>query len=219
MVDLARQGHDVVYGKRRSRDGEGVMKKLTASVFYRVLNKLSDTEIPRDAGDFRVMSRRVVSLLGGMPERDRYLRGMVSWLGFRQVALEYDREARAAGRTKYSWLRMIGLALTGISSFSIAPLRACTYLAYVLFVLTLIGIGFTVWAWYELEPVRGWASITVLILFLSGCNLFFTGMLGEYVGRTYFQTKMRPLYVIDEIVGRYAESSPGLPATPTSRGV
>jgi dolichol-phosphate mannosyltransferase len=226
MLELARQGHDVVYGRRRSREGEGVLKKLTASLFYRVLGLLSDTEIPRDVGDFRIMSRRVVALLGGMPERDRYLRGMVSWLGFRQAALDYDREARAGGRTKYSWLRMVRLALTGISSFSMAPLRACIYLSYLLFALTLVGIGFTVWAWFELEVVRGWASIAVLIMFLSGCNLFFTGVLGEYVGRTYFQTKMRPLYVVDEIVGAaarpaadYAASKPGLRSTPTSRGV
>jgi glycosyltransferase involved in cell wall biosynthesis len=201
MLDLARQGNDVVYGKRLGREGETLLKRATANLFYRVLNFLSDTEIPRDVGDFRVMSRRVVTILRGMPERDRFVRGMVSWLGFRQIALEYDRDARRQGKTNYPFAKMLRLALTGISSFSIAPLRACIYLSYLLFLLSLAGIAYTVWAWYELDVVRGWASVTVLVMFLGGCNLFFTGVLGEYVGKTYFQTKMRPLYVVDEIVG------------------
>jgi dolichol-phosphate mannosyltransferase len=214
MLELARQGNDVVYGKRLAREGDSALKRLTAHLFYRVLNLLSDTEIPRDVGDFRVMSRRVVTLLRGMPERDRFVRGMVSWLGFRQVAVEYDRDPRQQGRSKYPFSRMIRLALTGISSFSIAPLRACVYLSYLLFLLSLAGIVYTVWAWHELDVVRGWASVMIMVMFLGGCNLFFTGVLGEYVGKTYFQTKMRPLYIVEEVVGESERGAPGQPARP-----
>jgi dolichol-phosphate mannosyltransferase len=211
MLALAQEGNDVVYGQRLARDGETAFKRLSADLFYRVLSRLSETEIPRDAGDFRVMSRRVVALLKDMPERDRFVRGMVSWLGFRQAAVQYDREARAGGASKYSFAHMIRLALTGISSFSIAPLRACIYLSYLLFFLSLAGIAYTIYAWYVLDVVRGWTSVTVLVMFLGGCNLFFTGVLGEYVGKTYFQTKMRPLYVVDEVVraGEPAAVRPG----------
>jgi polyisoprenyl-phosphate glycosyltransferase len=214
MLELARQGNDVVYGKRLAREGDSAVKRLTAHLFYRVLNLLSDTEIPRDVGDFRVMSRRVVTLLRGMPERDRFVRGMVSWLGFRQVGVEYDRDPRQQGSSKYPFSRMIRLALTGISSFSIAPLRACIYLSYLLFLLSLAGIVYTVWAWHELDVVRGWASVMIMVMFLGGCNLFFTGVLGEYVGKTYFQTKMRPLYIVDEVVGDSERGAPGQPARP-----
>ncbi len=202
MLELAQQGYDVVFGRRATRDGETALKKLTARLFYRVLNALSDTEIPQDVGDFRVISRRVVNILREMPERDRFMRGLVSWLGFRQIGLDYDREARALGRSKYPFSKMLRLALTGISSFSIAPLRACIYLSYLLFVLALLGIVYVLWSWAALDAVRGWASLAILVLVLSGCNLFFTGVLGEYVGKTYFQTKMRPLYIVDELVSQ-----------------
>lgn len=212
MLELARQGNDVVYGKRLARVGDSAVKRLTANLFYRVLSLLSDTEIPRDVGDFRVMSRRVVTILRGMPERDRFVRGMVSWLGFRQVGVEYDRDSRLQGKSKYPFSRMIRLALTGISSFSIAPLRACIYLSYLLFFLALLGIVYVIWAWLELNVVRGWASLMILVMFLGGCNLFFTGVLGEYVGKTYFQTKMRPLYIVDEIVNDNGLGGSGQPA-------
>lgn len=200
MLETARQGFDVVYGRRVRREGEGTFKKATASLFYRLLDRLSDSEIPRDTGDFRLMSARVVGILRGMPERDRFIRGMVSWLGFRQTALDYDREPRRHGSSKYTLGRMIRLALTGITSFSIAPLRACLYLSYFLFALSMLGIFYVVYSWLVLDAVRGWPSLAVIVLFLGGCNLFFTGILGEYVGRTYIQTKMRPLYLVDEVV-------------------
>ena len=201
MLDLARQGYDVVYGRRTRRDGESAFKRSTASLYYRVLNALSDTDIPRDTGDFRVMSRRIVDLLRALPERDRFVRGLVSWLGFRQTALDYDRAPRAAGKSKYPFSKMLRFAASGISSFSVAPLRVCIYLSYVLFALALLGIVYVLWSWAALDAVRGWASLAILVLVLSGCNLFFTGVLGEYVGKTYFQTKMRPLYIVDEVLG------------------
>jgi dolichol-phosphate mannosyltransferase len=212
MLELAQQGFDVVYGRRIRRDGESAFKKLTANLFYRLLDRLSDSEIPRDAGDFRLMSARVVEILRGMPERDRFMRGLVSWLGFRQTALDYEREPRHHGRSKYTLGRMLRLALTGITSFSTAPLRACLYLSYLLFALSMLGIVYVLWSWLALDAVRGWASLASIVLFLGGCNLFFTGILGEYVGRTYLQTKMRPLYLVDEVVnGLSARQSRKIP--------
>ena len=212
MLELARQGYDVVYGRRSRRQGESAFKRSTASAYYRLLNALSDTEIPRDAGDFRLMSRKIVDLLRALPERDRFVRGLVSWLGFRQTALDYERAPRIAGRTKYPFSKMLNFAASGISSFSVAPLRACVYLSYLLFGLALVGIVYVLWSWAALDAVRGWASLAILVLVLSGCNLFFTGVLGEYVGKTYFQTKMRPLYIVDEVLGEaltaQAEANP-----------
>ena len=220
MLELAQRGYDVVYGRRSARAGESALKKASASLFYRLLNSFSDIPIPEDVGDFRVMSRRVVAILRDMPERDRFIRGLVSWLGFRQTGVDYERDPRARGKSKYSWPKMLRLALTGISSFSVAPLRVCIYLSYLMFGLALVGVFYVLWAWLELDAVRGWASLAILILVLSGCNLFFTGVLGEYVGKTYFQTKMRPLYVIDEMVNLDAgqpEAEAPRPAGPHPR--
>jgi len=202
MIKLWSQGYDVVYGTRVNRPGESKFKLATARIFYRILNKLSDIPIPIDTGDFRLINRRVVNALKTMPERDRFIRGMVSWVGFRQVSLPYIREARFAGVSKYPLRKMVAFALDGIISFSTKPLQlfvglglmsACLALFGIIYVF-LIRIYTNVW-------VEGWTALMITILFIGGIQLLGIGMLGEYIGRIYNEAKGRPLYVIDERVG------------------
>jgi len=204
-------GYDVVYGVRAERDGETAFKRWTAKLFYRMIGKLSDTEIPLDTGDFRLMGRRVVDALLAMPERDRYVRGMVSWLGFSQVAVPYRRAARAAGVTKFSLWKMLRFASDGIVSFSILPLRLATWAGFVASGIALLGILITV-----IEKlmgaeglVKGWASILVAILFIGGVQLICMGIVGEYVGRIYGESKRRPLYLVQHIMGFEAPNQSG----------
>jgi polyisoprenyl-phosphate glycosyltransferase len=201
-------GFDVVYGVRTKREGESAFKLWTAKLFYRLIRKLSDTEIPLDTGDFRLLSRRVVDALLAMPERDRFVRGMVSWLGFSQAAVPYRRMARAAGTTKFSLWKMMCFATDGIVSFSILPLRLATWVGFAASGLAVSGILLTV-----IERlmgveglVRGWTSVLVAILFLGGVQLICMGIIGEYVGRIYGESKRRPLYVVKERMGFQAHS-------------
>jgi len=196
-------GFDVVYGVRTERQGETAFKLWTAKLFYRFIGKLSDTEIPLDTGDFRLMGRRVADALLAMPERDRFVRGMVSWLGFSQTAVPYRRAARAAGATKFSLFKMLRFATDGIVSFSILPLRLATWVGFAASGIALLGILITV-----IERlmgveglVKGWASILVAILFIGGVQLICMGIIGEYVGRIYGESKRRPLYVVRERIG------------------
>ncbi len=201
-------GYDVVYGVRTEREGETAFKLWTAKLFYRFIGKLSDTEIPLDTGDFRLMGRRVVDALLAMPERDRFVRGMVSWLGFSQAAVPYRRVARAAGVTKFSLFKMLRFAADGIFSFSILPLRLATWVGFAASGIALLGVLITV-----VERlmgvqglVKGWASILVAILFIGGVQLICMGIIGEYVGRIYGESKRRPLYVVSERMGFQARS-------------
>jgi len=204
-------GYDVVYGVRRERDGETVFKLWTAKAFYRVIGKLSETPIPLDTGDFRLMDRRVVEALLSMPERDRFVRGMVSWLGFSQIAVPYHRAARAAGTTKFSLLRMLRFATDGIVSFSISPLRLATWMG---FAASGLAILVTLYALFErmfgTDVVKGWTSTIVAILFIGGVQLICLGIIGEYVGRIYGESKRRPLYVVRESLGFADHTSAGL---------
>jgi len=205
MIDLWRQGNHVVYGSRTTRVGESRFKLLTAKVFYRIINRFSDTSIPVDTGDFRLMDRSVVDVLLAMPERGRFLRGMVSWVGFRQVALPYEREARHAGRTKYSLLKMIQFAMDGIFSFSVLPLRFASFTGMVAICMALAGIILAivvrVLRLYDLQFGRGWASLFVAVLFMGGVQLLTLGVMGEYLGRIYTEVKRRPLYAVEERLG------------------
>jgi glycosyltransferase involved in cell wall biosynthesis len=199
FVEKWRQGFDVVYGTRTRRDGEGWFKRATAAAFYRVINRLSDTPIPPDTGDFRLMSRRVVEALGQMRERQRFMKGLFAWVGFRQVALPYARAPRLAGDSKFNYWRLWNLALEGITGFSTVPLRAATYLglgaALLAFVYGVWVIAKTlVWG----DPVQGWPSMMAVILFLGGVQLIALGILGEYLGRLYLEAKQRPLYLVSE---------------------
>ena len=203
MIDRWKEGYEVVYGVRTDRPGESRFKRVTAHVFYRLLNWLSDTPIPLDTGDFRLMDRAVADVLRNMPERDRFIRGMVSWIGFRQLALPYRRAERFAGSTKYPLRKMLRFASDGMISFSVKPLKlammtglGCAAIAC-LGILWVLGARLLTSAWV----VPGWSATIIAILFLGGMQLLCTGILGEYIGRIYMQIKDRPLYVVGEIIG------------------
>jgi polyisoprenyl-phosphate glycosyltransferase len=198
-----REGYDVVYAVRRTRPGESRFKLFTARLFYRVIKRLTRIAIPLDAGDFRLMSRRVVEALRRSPERNRFLRGMVSWVGFNQTAIEYDRDVRYAGSTKYPLAKMMRFAMDGITSFSDIPLRFASYFGFtvsaIAFIYALIVIGFKLFSLNPPAYTPGWASTIVAVLFLGGVQLMSLGILGEYLGRVYDEVKGRPLYLISEI--------------------
>jgi glycosyltransferase involved in cell wall biosynthesis len=199
MVAKWRQGYDVVYGVRRSRAGETIFKKATAAVFYRLLRAMLGIEIPVDAGDFRLMSRPVVLALRALRERHRFVRGMVAWVGFKQVAVEYDREARFAGETKYPLRKMIRFALDGITSFSVLPLRLATWLGSIAGVIAVVAGLWAVYVRFFVSAVvPGWTTIMIFVAFGTSAQLLMIGILGEYVGRIYEELKRRPLYITSE---------------------
>lgn len=195
-----REGFDVVYGRRLERDGESWLKRATAAAFYRVIGRLSSTAIPADTGDFRLLSRRAADALGQLRERQRFMKGLFAWVGFAQSAIDYRRDPRHAGDTKFNYWKLWNLALEGITSFSTAPLRAATYVG-LLAALVALGGG----AWVVLktllwgDPVAGYPSLMVVILLLGGLQLMALGMIGEYLGRLYLESKGRPLYLVQEL--------------------
>ncbi len=200
MVALWRSGYKVVYGIRQTRDGETPFKLWTAKAFYRLINSLSDVEIPVDTGDFRLIDRVVVDVFLQMPERHRLLRGMWSWIGFSQVGLPYQRSPRFAGETKYPLRKMLGLALDGIVSFSVVPLRLVTALGFLSAGAAFLGIVYTLWVRLLTHSwVRGWAISFVGMLFMAGVQMLCLGILGEYIGRIYTESKQRPLFIQHEI--------------------
>jgi len=201
MVAQWRQGTDVVYGTRRTRDGETTFKALTAKWFYRFINHLSEVEIPLDSGDFRLLDRRVVEALLAMPERDRFVRGMVSWVGFRQASLLYDRAPRKAGESKYTLRKMARFAVDGILSFSIAPLRLATVAGGAALAITFAGAVVALAAGLAGRWMAAWGWLLLAILFLSGVQLLCLGIVGEYLGRNYAENKRRPLYFVRETLG------------------
>jgi dolichol-phosphate mannosyltransferase len=197
------EGYDVVYAVRRTRKGESRFKLWTARAFYRIIKRLTKIDIPLDTGDFRLMSRRAVEAVRRLPERHRFLRGMVSWVGFNQVALEYDRDVRYAGTTKYPLSKMIRFAMDGITSFSDVPLRFASYLGFIVsavaFIYAMLVIVFKAFSLKLAVYTPGWASTIVAVLFLGGVQLMSLGILGEYLGRVYDEVKGRPLYIISDI--------------------
>lgn len=209
MMASMDRGADVVYGQRVERDGEGPFKRATAFVFYRILSALSEVEIPKDTGDFRLMDRKVVDALRGMPEQHRFIRGMVAWLGFNQVPIQYSREARFAGATKYPFRKMARFAADAITGFSISPLRISSVLALVCFLMTGVLAAYVLYAWFALSTVRGWSSILLLFLLFTGVQLLVLGVIGEYVGRMYIESKHRPLFIVSEIATQAGEAAQG----------
>jgi dolichol-phosphate mannosyltransferase len=202
MIAKWRDGYDVVYGTRTERVGESAFKIATARAFYRLLNRLSDVPIPLDTGDFRLMSRAVVDTLRAMPERDRFLRGMVSWAGFRQVALPYRRAERFAGQTKYPLKKMLRFATDGILSFSTKPLQLSVALGMTSAAISLGGIVYALVLRFLTDIwVEGWTALMIAVLFIGGVQLISVGILGEYIGRIYNEVKRRPLYVVEEYLG------------------
>jgi glycosyltransferase involved in cell wall biosynthesis len=200
MLEAMRESRaDVVYGKRRSRAGDGWFKTTTASLFYRLLERSTDILIPVDAGDFRLMSRRISDIVAQMPERDRFIRGMIASVGFKQIPFPYDRQQRYAGSTKYPLSKMIRFAADAFLGFSMALLRFSSLAAFGL-LLALIGVAiYSIYAWAYLEVVPGWTSIMISIIVVSLFQLIALSVIGEYVGRIYLSTKNRPLFIIDAI--------------------
>jgi dolichol-phosphate mannosyltransferase len=204
MIAKWREGFDVVYGVRISREGETWFKKFTAKAFYRIIYRITSVNIPLDTGDFRLMDRRVVNAILRMPERNRFLRGMVPWVGFQQTGIEYQRAARFAGESKFNSVRqMLPFAVDAITSFSYFPLQLATYLGFIMAVISAITIIGVIWLrlFGPDEPLLGQASTLVAVLFLGGVQLISLGIIGEYLGRIYDEVKERPLYLVEKTWG------------------
>ena len=207
MVEQWRQGFDVVYGVRSDRAGETRVKLVTASFFYRLLGRITNIHIPANVGDFRLVSRRVVDQLRGLREKDRFVRGLVSWVGFKQTGVTYRRDARYAGETKYPFRKMLKFSVDGITSFSTLPLKFATWMGYaaaVLAVLYLLSVFVQKLLGYTVE---GWATIMVAMLFIGSVQLICLGILGEYLGRIFNEVKPRPMYIIEEQIGAGSDPS------------
>lgn len=198
---MVEQDADVVYAVRRKRDGETVFKKLTAAAFYRVLDRVTDVPIPLDTGDFRLMSRRALDAFLSLPEQARFIRGMVAWVGFRQVPFPYDRHERIAGESKYPLAKMIGFALDAVTGFSTAPLRFASHVGLALTGITVLLFLYVTGSFVLGHTVQGWTSTMLVVLFLGSVQMFVLGMIGEYIGRLYVESKRRPLYLVADIAG------------------
>jgi dolichol-phosphate mannosyltransferase len=204
MLAKWREGYDVVYGQRKSREGETFFKLVTAKIFYRLIYRITDIDIPLDTGDFRLMDRRVVNAIRHMPERNRFLRGLVPWVGFKQIGVEYERDARFAGESKFGGVRqMLPFALDAITSFSYVPLQMATYLGFIIAAISGLAIltVILVRLFGPETPLLGQATTLVAALFLGGVQLISLGIIGEYLGRIYDEVKGRPLYLIDQTWG------------------
>ncbi|MEH2355159.1 glycosyltransferase family 2 protein [Nostoc sp.] len=209
MVEKWRQGYQVVYAQRTQRQKEGWFKRFTAYLFYRILKKLADVEIPTDTGDFCLMDRQIVDILNSMPERTRYIRGLRSWVGFQQTAIRFERNPRFAGEVKYTFSKSLALAINGLVSFSIVPLRLSTYLGLVA-AAAAIFMALLVLYWRLFvphSPLTGFTIILMAIFFLGSVQLVSVGILGEYIGRIYEEVKARPLYTLAEVGGFERKSS------------
>lgn len=217
LVAKWREGYDIVYARRLTRDGESRFKRATARIFYKALRALTSVEIPENVGDFRLVDRRAVEAFRAMPERDRFVRGMFGWMGFRQTAVSFHRPSRAAGETRYGLAKMIRLGLDGIVGFSDAPLRLALWLGSIVSLASLVyGAAILLWALRDGGFVTGWASTVVLLSLLSGVNLLMTGVVGLYVGRIHAEVKHRPLYLVGRAVGFDADEAAAAEMHPRS---
>jgi glycosyltransferase involved in cell wall biosynthesis len=202
MLAKWREGYDVVYGKRLKRQGETAFKKVTAHVYYRVLSALTNGNIPKDTGDFRLIDRKVCEAIKKLPERNRFLRGMVNWVGFNQVAVEYVRDERWAGETKYPLKKMLKFAADGIFSFTYKPLKLATYIGLFLSVIGFLYLLIVLYQKLFTDTAQtGWASLMAVTLVFHGITLVILGIIGEYIGRIYEEVKGRPLYIVKETIG------------------
>ena len=201
LVSRWRDGYDVVYAVRTARAGESRARLLSISVFYGLLRRIAGNDIPENAGDFRLMSRAVIDALASMPERARFLRGMTSWVGFRQTAVEYRRDPRFAGASKYPPRKLLRLALDGITSFSTVPIKLVTWLGFALVVFCLGVLGWTLYTrFFTNAAPQGWTSLLVVVLLLGGVQLLSLGILGQYIARIFDEVKQRPLYLVSEVL-------------------
>lgn len=198
MMMMMDRGYDVVYGRRAERQGETLFKKATAYLFYRFLNTLSDVDIPKDTGDFRLVSRRSLDAVLAMPERARFIRGMFAWAGYKQIGLEYVRDARVAGVTKYPFRAMLRFATDALTGFSTKPLKMATRLAFLSLYVTFLMAVYVFLSLILYATAPGWASMLLAISFFSGIQLLTLGIMGEYIGRLYMESKQRPMYFVSE---------------------
>lgn len=202
MLEKWREGYDVVYAVREKREGDTLFKRMTAALFYRLLKRITNVDIPVDTGDFRLMSRRAIEAMKLFNERNRFVRGLVSWIGFKQTGITFVRAERFAGETKYPLKKMIRFALDGIVTFSFVPLQLATFFGFLASGLSFLGILWVVYMrLFTTETITGWASLMVIMLFLGGVQLLTLGIVGEYIGRIYDEVKKRPLYLIQEALG------------------
>jgi dolichol-phosphate mannosyltransferase len=202
MLEAMReQDADVVYGVRRSRSGETAFKRATAHGFYRLLSRATEIDIPLDAGDFRLMSRRALDALLAMPEQSRFIRGMVAWIGFRQVPFAYDREVRFAGTTKYPLSKMLRFALDALTGFSSAPLKLASHAGLLLSLGSLLILAYIAYAFVAGRSIQGWTSLMLVVVVLGAVQMFVLALMGEYIGRLYNEVKGRPLYIVQEVAG------------------
>lgn len=205
LYEKYKEGYDVVYAIRQKRDGENYFKQTTAKIFYRLLQRITNLNIPLDTGDFRIMGRNVVDVIRAMKEKHRFIRGMVTWVGFKQTGLPYHRKERFAGQSKYPLIKMIRFAWDGITAFSTSPLRMVSYLGF-----SIAGVGFLYCLYviytklFTAETVPGWASVMIVTLLMSGINLITLGVVGQYIGRISEESKNRPLYIIEKIYRKNA---------------
>ncbi len=202
MIGTMREADaDVVYGVRKSRRGDTAFKRGTAHGFYRLLSRATEVDIPLDAGDFRLMSRRALNALLAMPEQARFIRGMVAWIGFRQVPLAYDRDERFAGETKYPLKKMVRFALDALTGFSSAPLKLASHAGLTLSIGSLLIIIYIAYAWVAGRNIQGWTSLMLVVVVLGAVQMFVLALMGEYIGRLYNEAKHRPLYIVQEVAG------------------
>jgi polyisoprenyl-phosphate glycosyltransferase len=202
MVEKAKEGYDVVYAVRASREGESFLKKWTAEVFYKLLKSIAQVDIPTNTGDFRLMTRRAADVVRGLKEKNLYLRGLVSWIGFRQTGILIHREARFAGSTKYTWKKMFQLAWNGITNFSMLPLKFATYMGVFTTMVCAAWLLRALYVHFVLqETVPGWTSLMVAVLFLGGVQLLTLGILGSYLGKNFDESRGRPLYILRDKEG------------------
>lgn len=217
LETLRREDADVVYGVRRSRNGETAFKRGTAKLFYRVLSRATETDIPLDTGDFRLMTRRALDVFLAMPEQARFVRGMVAWAGFRQVPIPYDRAERFAGSSKYPLAKMVRFAFDAVTGFSSAPLKFASYAGLLLSAASLLLLVYIGVGWASGSTIEGWTSLMLVVVVLGAIQMFVLGMIGEYLGRVYNEVKRRPLYVVAEIAGSPREGTLGhVSANPVS---
>jgi glycosyltransferase involved in cell wall biosynthesis len=202
MLQAMREsGADVVYGVRRSRAGETAFKRATAHGFYRLLSRATEVDIPLDAGDFRLMSRRALDALLAMPEQARFIRGMVAWIGFRQLPFPYDRQQRFAGETKYPLSKMMRFALDALTGFSSAPLKLASHAGLLLSAGSVLLVLYIAYAWASGRSIQGWTSLMLVVVILGAIQMFALALMGEYIGRLYNEAKKRPLYIVQDIAG------------------
>jgi dolichol-phosphate mannosyltransferase len=202
MLDAMRENDaDVVYGVRKSRKGDTAFKRATAHGFYRLLSRATEVEIPLDTGDFRLMSRRALDAFLAMPEQARFIRGMVAWIGFKQVPFAYDRDQRLAGETKYPLGKMVRFALDALTGFSSAPLKLASHIGLALSVGSILLILYIGYAWTTGQIIQGWTSLMLVVVIIGAVQMFVLALMGEYIGRLYNEVKGRPLYIVQEVAG------------------